>query len=277
MSAAATQLIDCHCHVVDPARFPYRADTHYRPAGQEIAPYEQMVRIFDLHGVRHALIVGTNSGYGEDLSPVRDALARGEGRFRGVAVVPPDIGTAALAGLRREGFVGVAFNTTLAGGHGYLGAGELLRRLADLDMWLQLQVKEDQLLPLLPLLEGSSVRLLFDHCGRPAPARGIGQAGFQALLAFGRAGRAVVKISGFSQFSALQHPYADVAPYVQALLEAFTPERCVWGSDWPFLRAPERIDYGPLLPLVDALVPDAAAQRKLLWETPKRWFGFGGA
>ena len=28
--------IDCHVHVLDPARFPYRADTHYAPAGQEI-------------------------------------------------------------------------------------------------------------------------------------------------------------------------------------------------------------------------------------------------
>ena len=28
--------IDCHVHVLDPARFPYGANTHYRPAGQEI-------------------------------------------------------------------------------------------------------------------------------------------------------------------------------------------------------------------------------------------------
>jgi hypothetical protein len=28
--------IDCHVHVLDPARFPYRADTHYAPAGQEV-------------------------------------------------------------------------------------------------------------------------------------------------------------------------------------------------------------------------------------------------
>ena len=28
--------IDCHVHVLDPARFPYGANTHYAPAGQEI-------------------------------------------------------------------------------------------------------------------------------------------------------------------------------------------------------------------------------------------------
>jgi predicted TIM-barrel fold metal-dependent hydrolase len=46
------------------------------------------------------------------------------------------------------------------------------------------------------------------------------------------------------------------------------------GSDWPFLRAPERVDYGPLLRLVERLVPDFEDRRKLLWETPRALFGF---
>lgn len=63
-------------------------------------------------------------------------------------------------------------------------------------------------------------------------------------------------------------------PFVGALLEAFEPDRCVWGSDWPFLRAPERIDYGPLLALVVELVPDASDRARILRDTPIREFGF---
>jgi predicted TIM-barrel fold metal-dependent hydrolase len=48
----------------------------------------------------------------------------------------------------------------------------------------------------------------------------------------------------------------------------------VWGSDWPFLRAPERIDYGPLLTLIERLVPEPDDLSKLLWHTPNRLFGF---
>jgi predicted TIM-barrel fold metal-dependent hydrolase len=49
----------------------------------------------------------------------------------------------------------------------------------------------------------------------------------------------------------------------------------VWGSDWPFLRMPERIDYGPLLALLaERQVPDDAARRRILWDTPCREFGF---
>lgn len=276
MSILTSPKIDCHCHVIDPVRFPYRAGTPYRPAGQEIAPADQLLRIMDLHGVRHALIVGTNSGYAEDSSPVLDALARGGGRFKGVAVVRNEIEAAELARLKQAGMIGVAFNPTFYGTDYYAGTGGLLRTLADLDMILNLQVREDQLLELLPLAERSGVRLVVDHCGRPAPERGLDQPGFKALLALGRAGRAHVKLSGFSQFSRERHPYADTRPYVDALLEAFTPDRCVWGSDWPFLRAPERMDYGPLLLLAETLVSGETGRTKVLWDTPRRLFGFGG-
>ena len=61
---------------------------------------------------------------------------------------------------------------------------------------------------------------------------------------------------------------------MQSLIQAFGPESVVWGSDWPFLRAPERIDYGPLLKLIEHLVPEPADRSKLLWHTPVRLFGF---
>lgn len=274
MPLATTPTIDCHCHVIDPARFPYQPDTPYRPAGQEIAPLDHLLRILDLHDVRHALIVATNSGYGEDPAPVLDAIAHAPARFKGIAVVANDIDAAGLARLKANGIIGVAFNAPFHGPARYADADGLLRKLHELDMILQIQVKDDQLLDLLPLLDRCDVRLLIDHCGRPQPARGLDQPGFKALLALGRAGRASVKLSGFSQFSAQPHPYADTHRYVAALLDAFTPEACVWGSDWPFLRAPDRIDYGPLLALFEKLLPDPETRAKVLWDTPSRLFGF---
>ena len=44
-------------------------------------------------------------------------------------------------------------------------------------------------------------------------------------------------------------------------VEAYTPQALVWASDWPFLRAPSRVDYGPLLALLAQQVPDDAARR----------------
>ena len=80
----------------------------------------------------------------------------------------------------------------------------------------------------------------------------------------------MVKLSGLYKFSQRPHPHEDAWPFVRALVEEFGPDRCVWASDWPFLRAPASIDYGPLLALFADLVPDAGARRRILWDTPLR-------
>jgi predicted TIM-barrel fold metal-dependent hydrolase len=266
--------IDCHAHVFDPARFPYGADTFYRPAGQEQGTRAQLMQMLDAYGVRHALLVGPNSGYEQDNRCMLDAIARSDGRLKGIAVVANDTACKPLEDLRERGVVGVAFNATHHGVDRYLGAGELLAQLRALDMCVSVQVREDQLVTLAPLLERSRVRVLIDHCGRPTPAAGLRQPGFQALLQLAGTGRVWVKLSGYAKFSADAHPHPDVRPYVQALLDAFTTERCLWASDWPFLRAPERVDCGPLLKLLESVVPDAGDRRDVLWETPRRLLGF---
>jgi predicted TIM-barrel fold metal-dependent hydrolase len=125
------------------------------------------------------------------------------------------------------------------------------------------------------MFERAGVRLMIDHCGRPSPGEGLAQPGFRELLRLGRTRRAFVKLSGYTKFSRDAHPYDDLVPYVCALLDAFTPDACLWASDWPFLRAASRVDVGPLLALFERFVPDAGDRRKVLWETPRRALGFG--
>ena len=267
--------IDCHVHVIDPARFPYEADTRYRPSGQEITTAAQLLRVLDAYGVGHALVVGTNSGYGTDNRCLLDALARGEGRLKGIAVVSNDVEREELERLKAAGVVGVAFNATFNGTAYYADSAPLLAKLAALDLFVQVQVEHDQLVPLAPLLVRSGARILIDHCGRPTPEAGLDQPGFRTLLELARTRRAFVKLSGYVKFSREPYPYADTRAYVAALIDAFTLDACMWASDWPFLRAAERVDYGPLVRLAQSLVPDPVDRRKLLWDTPLRLFGFG--
>ena len=269
--------IDTHCHVLDPQRFPYPEDIAYRPAGQEIAPVAQYRQVMDAYGIRHALLVGPNSGYQFDNRCLLDAIEHGEGRFKGIAVTPLDVSDATLAELQARGVIGLAFNATLFGTAHYAGSAGLLQRLARRDMLLSLQVQGDQLPDLRAMVEASGVRVLVDHCGRPQAQRGVDQPGFQALLAMAANGRTAVKLSGFQKFSAQAAPFADTQPFVQALLQAYTPAACLWASDWPFLRATQHLDVGPILRQVQALLPDAAARRQLLWDTPRRWLGFDGS
>ena len=268
--------IDCHVHVLDPARFPYRADTHYAPTGQEIGTPAQLARVMDAYGTRHALLVGPNSGYGLDNACMLDTIARGEGRYKGIAVVANDASLDELQALKRAGVVGVAWNVTHYGVGHYRDAKPLLERLVALDMLVDIQVGHEQLLPMMPMLAESGVRILVDHCGRPTVDAGLDDPGFRALLELGTTGRAFVKLSGFVKFSHKPAPYDDAWPFVAALIDAFTLDHCLWASDWPYLRAPVHVDYGVLLHLVLSLFPDPSDRRKVLWDTPRELFGFAG-
>jgi predicted TIM-barrel fold metal-dependent hydrolase len=266
--------VDAHCHVLDPLRFPYAADVAYRPAGAEIGTVDQYLEVMAAYGIAQALLVGPNSGYRYDNRCLLDALACGAGRFQGIAVVRYETSRDALLALREQGVVGVALNATVMGVEHCLGAAPLLRELATLDMLLSLQVEHDQLVALRPLVEDSGVRTLIGHCGRPAADAGLQQPGFQALLAMARNGRTAVKLSGWQKFSRQRAPWDDTRAFADALLDAFTPDACLWASDWPFLRAPERLDIGPLLRMAERLLPRAVDRRRVFWETPMRWLGF---
>jgi predicted TIM-barrel fold metal-dependent hydrolase len=267
--------IDCHNHVLDPLRFPYVADTTYRPSGQELGSAAQLTEVLNAYGVRYALVVGPNSGYGTDNRCLLDTIAHGAGRFKGVAVVRNDVETAELERLKAAGIVGVTMNATYYGAAYYANTGPLLAKLAALGLFVQVQVEQDQLVSLAPILIASGAHIVVDHCGRPTPDAGLDQPGFKALLELSRTTRTCVKLSGYSKFSRQPYPYLDTRRYVDALIDAFTLDACVWGSDWPFLRATQRLDYGPLLTLVEHLIPDASRRLLLLWDTPRKLFGFG--
>src|SRR5690242_1448257 len=109
------RVVDCHVHVFDPQRFPYRPDTFYAPAGQELGTPSRLRTVLDAHGVEHALLVGPNSGYGEDNRCLLDALAAGDDRYRGMAVVENSITWAELVELKSAGVLGVTINAALLG------------------------------------------------------------------------------------------------------------------------------------------------------------------
>lgn len=266
--------IDCHNHLFDPTHFPFQADTRYSPAGQEVAPLLQFERVLDAYGVQHALLVQPTSGYGTDNSLLLHALAHDARRFKGIALVAHDTGVDALAALKAQGVVGVAFNVALEGVGVMHDAAPLFGRLAELDMFAQVQVQGDQLVELLDLIEHNPTPLLIDHCGRPEVSRGLSQPGFKALLQLASNERTCVKLSGMQKYAHHDHLQQQAGLYVQALLEAFGGEACLWGSDWPFIREQSRVDYGPLLKLAERLMPDPQQRRQVMWETPRRLFGF---
>ena len=63
-----TGMVDCHLHIIDHGRFPFRPGLGYTPRPDETGTREALAATLDAHGVAHALLVQP-SGYGFDNSP----------------------------------------------------------------------------------------------------------------------------------------------------------------------------------------------------------------
>jgi predicted TIM-barrel fold metal-dependent hydrolase len=204
------------------------------------------------------------------------ALARENDRFKGIAAVPPDVSTAELNRLVDARVVGVRFNIldyeprsladhTMA---------PLLEKLQELNLCVQLHASGDLLARSARQLVERNIRCVIDHCGRPDVRLGVEHPAFRSLLELGGSEALFVKLSGPFRVSLESDPYADLDAYYAALIGAFTLERCVWGSDWPFLGIDPRPEYERILNGLDRWVPNACDRRLVLWDTPARLFGF---
>lgn len=270
--------IDTHAHIIDPARFPYAADAAYHPVGPEIGPVERYLEVLDAHGITHAVVVQPTSGYRFENAVTLDAVSRAGGRLRAVVRIDPEraksdetlLDQPAVAGARLD-LIGDGLEALQ-----HPGNRRLLHALRERGKVLVVQVERDLLADGLQVLADSGVALCIDHCGRPDPGRGLQQRGFQALLELGRLGHAV-KLSGPFRFSQEAPPFRDALPFIATILETFTPAQCCWGSDWPYLRAAARLDYGPELRWLASWVPAEADRHAILCATPRRVFGFAVA
>lgn len=267
--------VDSHAHVFDPVRFPLRDTGGHMPAPHECGTPDEFLTVLDAHGMTHGLVVNPQAGYATDNACMLDAIARSRGRLKGIALIDHQTTDRELQRLADGGVVGARFNLLFSHATSIRGdAGiRLLERVRDVGWFAQIYFRGDELLDALPVLQASRVPIVADHLGAPDSTRPISQPGFQALLRLGREG-AAVKLSGAFRSSKRPWPHDDLDPFVAALIDAFSVDNCVWGSDWPYVRMQQRMDYGPQRALLDRWIPDADARRKVLWNTPSRLFGF---
>jgi predicted TIM-barrel fold metal-dependent hydrolase len=265
---------DGHAHVFG-AKYPFDSRPAYIPHPTQRGTASQFRAVIESHGLSHGLLVQAQP-YGRDNRCMIDALAGSGGRFKGIALVAPEISNRELERFGEIGVIGIRINLSTYGMRELTepGANRLLERVKERGWFVQVHCEKDEIVEAAPILRRSGVKLMIDHFGRPDIARGTNLPGFQTVLEFGRSHDAVVKLSGPFRSSLQGWPFLDVDPFVAAAIEAYTLERCVWGSDWPFVHMDERVDYGPGFACLSRWLPDRAQRRQVLWDTPARLFGF---
>jgi L-fuconolactonase len=98
----------------------------------------------------------------------------------------------------------------------------------------------------LPVLEEflsrhTALRVVIDHGAKPDIAAGDLKAWSAGMRRIAQATRAVCKFSGLVTEAGTSWNTEMLKPFVDVLLEAFGPDRLMWGSDWPVVN--EAADY----------------------------------
>ncbi|HLL69625.1 MAG TPA: amidohydrolase family protein [Micromonosporaceae bacterium] len=117
------------------------------------------------------------------------------------------------------------------------------------------------------------LRFVLDHLSKPLIASGVLQPWADDLRALAEAPNVAAKLSGLvTEADAERWTVADLRPYADVALDAFGPERLMFGSDWPVcLLAGSYADVaGAARELTDQLSP---AEREQIFDTTARhWY-----
>jgi predicted TIM-barrel fold metal-dependent hydrolase len=279
---------DCHVHVFDPDRFPYSPSRRYTPGK---ASLEDLLALQNSLGLRRVVVVQP-SIYGVDHACMLEAIRRLGPRARGIGVIDEAMEPSAIATLDHAGVRGARINLEVVHQRNPADAARRLRTAAKRvpPHWhIQIYTALPVIAALKEEIADLSVPAVIDHFGLARAEGGPGQAGFEDLLALMRSGKAYVKLSAPYLVSKRAPGYDDVAPIARALVKA-SPDRVLWGSNWPHTGgANRRPDQDPSaiepfrseddrrnLCLLADWVPDAAVRRAILVDNPARVYGFRG-
>jgi 2-pyrone-4,6-dicarboxylate lactonase len=260
---------DCHAHVYG-RKYPASGKGWYQPPAVEPVHY---LELLDAIGLARGVLVHT-AYYGRDHAVCLDLMAAAGGRLRGVAYLDGQSTPADVRLLDKAGFRGFRVNLVSGVGAQLDEARALAALVAPFGWHMQVLLDAEKLPELDTLFASFPIKVVVDHMGRPDPLRGVDAPGFRAVLRHAASGRGWVKLTAPYRTSRMTFPYADMAGFARALVDA-APDRLVWGTDWPHATLEAAMpNDGDLCSLLGEWVPDAAVRNRILADNPARLYGF---
>ncbi|KAK3264169.1 hypothetical protein CYMTET_27073 [Cymbomonas tetramitiformis] len=286
----APYIVDTHVHLWD---FPDRPDiVPFRPLA--VGSIEEWMEEVFPHGVSNGVTVFPSVGQGKfNITYVRDVLDRFPDTFRGVISLnftdPSNTSEATLdefddIGIRSIKYkltnqkqIDAFFNDTRA--DSFVAVSKFMRERR----WswtMQITSEVGEVWPeVLDTLFGTGVKIVCDHFGRPNFTRGLDDPAFKAISQYGDTGRVYVKFSAPFRIDNIRSKARDdqILEYAREYLKAFGDDNIIFGTDWPYIGEinETRPTYDELLENFYTWVPDEDSRFKIMWDNPRRLYGFG--
>jgi predicted TIM-barrel fold metal-dependent hydrolase len=270
-------IIDTHAHIYSPdeKRYP-PIEKPLRPPGGK-GSLEQLRRESSENGVAAACLIQTSTFYRFDNRYICDSAKAASAWAAGVCTLDPDDphSPGLLQQYVRE--YGLRGMRSIAGRNGRfdhpgvralwrtaLDEGIVINALSRLDTADQV----DQLVGELP-----DLRVVLDHCLYPETGRDL-EPILAQVVKMSRRKNLQAKLTFLPTGTKAGYPCAEMHEPCRRIIDAFGPERCIWGSDFPCELWTPQVTYAEHLKIfTDALGLNEQARTQILGETARRlWF-----
>ncbi|HTM50066.1 MAG TPA: amidohydrolase family protein [Bryobacteraceae bacterium] len=230
-----TPAIDSHVHVwtSDASRYPRSGARKDAAANPVTFTPGHLFNEAHPAGVERIVLVQM-SFYGFDNAYMLDAMKEYPGAFSGIAVIDHTAGAAAeMRRLAKLGVRGFRVGPNVPLDAAYMAA--TWRCAAETGLAICPLLNPDGL-PLLGRMaeQYPEANIVIDHMARIGADGEIRDTDVAALCALAKNRRVHVKVSAFYALGRKRYPYLDLAPMIRRLVDAYGPQRLMWGSDSPF-------------------------------------------
>ena len=237
-------VIEWNAHIFSPdtAKYPFHPKAVYRPDPSQypadpLAAYMERMR---KEGIDRAVLVHPEP-YGDDHRLILDCLKREPARFRGTCLYyprDPDAPRKMEALVHQEPKIIATRFHAHRGKEDYLdsfadaGVRALWKKAGELGLIVELHIG-----PNYAEQAAQAIReccpdtvVLIDHLAEPHLGTAVE---FAHVLDLAKLPNVYMKLSGLNHFSKDAPLYLDARPFTRRVIEAFGPERTVWGSGTP--------------------------------------------
>ncbi len=248
-------IIEWNAHIFSPdtQRYPFHPKAAYRPdVSVHLAdPLAAYLQHLDDAGIDRAVIVHPEP-YGDDHRLILECLEREPERLRGTSLFYPKDPDAPqkLADLvaRQPNIIATRFHAH-RGKELYLdsfadkGVRTLWEKAVELGLIVELHIGPNYGAQIAQVLRDMPQTVaLIDHLAEPHLGNAVEYADILDLS--GADAEVYMKLSGLGHFAQDAPLYASARPFTRRVIEAFGPQRMVWGSGTPAIVDAHLADYG---------------------------------
>ncbi|HVJ86047.1 MAG TPA: amidohydrolase family protein [Caulifigura sp.] len=241
-ASPADGFVDAHSHIWtdDVAKYPLVNNQPVSKLAPRTFTADELLAIARPVGVSRVVLIQHRPYFGVDNRYLVDVIAAYPGVFSGVACIDAEQATPEreMQRLKGLGFRGFRIQP----GEG--GAARWIDSPGINAMWSAAAREGLAICPLLGAEELGQVdemcrkypetTVVVDHFARIGMTGDFPEKDVQALVGLKRYHRVNVKVSAFYFLGRKKPPYDDLAPLIRRVLDAFGPDRLMWGSDCPY-------------------------------------------